>query len=64
MNPAWLTSTVCDLIRLRLSDLDLDLLPMLGDALMDAGCDDDRLLTMATQKDVRILFLLTREIKC
>jgi hypothetical protein len=43
-DPRWLTSTVLDLARLIHREARFELLPILADALMDVGCDDDRLL--------------------
>jgi hypothetical protein len=40
----WLTSTVLDLARLIYDERAFDRLPILADALMDAGCDDEALL--------------------
>jgi hypothetical protein len=39
-NPTWLTSTVVTLARGIYDDRAFDRLPILADALMDAGCDD------------------------
>jgi hypothetical protein len=41
--PAWRTTDVLALTRL-VRDGDASLLPILADALQDAGCDDDRVL--------------------
>lgn len=44
LDPRLLTSTVSDLARTIYDGRRFDLLPILADALMDAGCDDARLL--------------------
>jgi hypothetical protein len=44
IDPRWLTSTVVDLARLIYEERCFERLPILADALMDAGCDDDELL--------------------
>jgi hypothetical protein len=44
IDPRWLTSTVVDLARLIYEERCFDRLPILADALMDAGCDDDEML--------------------
>jgi hypothetical protein len=41
----WLTSPVSDLARAIYSDRQFDALPILGDALEDAGCTDDNILS-------------------
>ena len=42
INPRWLTTAVTDLTRQFLGDGDTSRLPILSDALMDAGCDVGR----------------------
>ena len=44
MNPRWRNSDTLGLARAVLCDRAWDRLPILADALMDAGCDDDHLL--------------------
>jgi hypothetical protein len=44
LDPRWLTSTVLDLARLIYDERAFDRLPILADALMDAGCDSEELL--------------------
>jgi hypothetical protein len=44
IDPRWLTSTVADLARLIYDERAFDRLPILADALMDAGCDNDDVL--------------------
>jgi hypothetical protein len=41
---SWRTSAVLDLARHIYADNRFDLVPVLGDALADAGCDDDQML--------------------
>jgi hypothetical protein len=43
-DPRWLTSTVVDLAKVIYEERAFDRLPILADALMDAGCDEDELL--------------------
>lgn len=44
VDPRWLSSTVIDLAQLMQAEQDFSRLPILGDALMDAGCDCGPLL--------------------
>lgn len=44
VDPQWLTSTVIELTRGIDADQAFDLLPVLADALQDAGCDNEDLL--------------------
>ena len=44
LNPRWLTSTVVDLCKFIKEEFAYDRLPILADALMDAGCDDDKII--------------------
>jgi hypothetical protein len=44
LDPRWQTSTVLDLARLIYEERAFDRLPILADALMDAGCDNDDIL--------------------
>jgi hypothetical protein len=44
LSPRWQTSTVLDLARLIYDERAFDRLPILADALMDAGCDNDDIL--------------------
>lgn len=45
MNPEWRTSTVVQLCQSMRETNDYSALPILADALQDAGCDDDVALT-------------------
>jgi hypothetical protein len=45
VDPAWLTSTVVALARGIYDDRAFDRLPILADALQDAGCDSDSVLS-------------------
>lgn len=45
LDQRWLTSTVLDLARIIYSERCLDRLPILADALMDAGCDSEELIS-------------------
>ena len=44
VDPAWLTSTVVALARSIYDERAFDRLPILADALQDAGCDSDDVL--------------------
>jgi hypothetical protein len=44
LDPRWLTSTVVDLSRIIYEERAFDKLPILADALMDAGCDSEEML--------------------
>lgn len=41
VNPSWLTSTVVTLARQMYESRDFSAMPILADALQDAGCDND-----------------------
>jgi hypothetical protein len=43
-DPSWLTSTVTDLARQMYESRDFSAMPILADALQDAGCDSDDIL--------------------
>jgi hypothetical protein len=45
IEPRWLTSNVVDLSRTIYDERDFDRLPILADALMDAGCADESILS-------------------
>ena len=44
LHPAWLTSTVVALARQMYESRDFGAMPILADALQDAGCDNDDIL--------------------
>jgi hypothetical protein len=44
-NPDWFTSTVRDLARVLYESREFSAMPILADALQDAGCDDNSILT-------------------
>lgn len=44
IDPGWRTSTVVDLARAIDAEGTYDRLPILADALMDAGCDDEQII--------------------
>ncbi len=45
VEPRWITPTVVALARVIYSERSFDLMPILADALQDAGCDDEYILT-------------------
>jgi hypothetical protein len=44
LDPRWRTSTVIDLATAIYEEIAFDRLPILSDALMDAGCDSDEMI--------------------
>ncbi len=44
LDPRWLSSTVLDLARTTYDERVFERMPILGDALMDAGCDNETLI--------------------
>ena len=44
LDPRWLSSTVLDLARTIYDDRVFERMPILGDALMDAGCDSEEII--------------------
>jgi hypothetical protein len=50
IDPRWLSSTVLDLARTIDNEGCYERLPILADALMDAGCDDETLLRHCQQR--------------
>jgi hypothetical protein len=44
LNPSWLTSTVIALVTGIYSEKAFDRMPILADALQDAGCDNEEVL--------------------
>jgi hypothetical protein len=51
IGPAWLTPTVVTLARGIYAEKAFDLMPVLGDALEDAGCNDDSILAHCRQAE-------------
>lgn len=51
INPRWLTTNVLDLAAAVRDERDVSRLPILADALMDAGCDDEPLLAYLRSRD-------------
>lgn len=45
LDPAWLTSDVCALARGIYDEKAFDRMPILADALQDAGCENDDVLS-------------------
>jgi hypothetical protein len=43
-NPAWRTETVVSLARQTYESREFEVMPILGDALQDAGCEDEDIL--------------------
>src|SRR5262249_20389231 len=50
IDPQWRTATVLGLVRGIVADQALDRLPILADALMDAGCEDKRILAACRRR--------------
>lgn len=44
LDPRWLTANVCDLAESIYENNGFHLIGILGDALMDAGCDDEQIM--------------------
>src|SRR5262249_54145742 len=44
LDPRWLTASVLDLARVTYDERAFERMPILADALMDAGCDNDDIL--------------------
>jgi hypothetical protein len=53
MNSQWRTTTVLALCRRMLDTREFDALPILADALQDAGCTDTELLTRCQDPDLK-----------
>jgi hypothetical protein len=45
LDPSWLTSTVTTLTRQMYESRDFSAMPILADALQDAGCEDEQVLS-------------------
>lgn len=54
-DPRWMTSTVHDMLLQLISHPDMGRLPILADALMDAGCDDEALLAYLRERGLAAL---------
>jgi len=55
LDPRWRTSTVMDLAAAIYEERTFDKLPILGDALMDAGCDSPELINHCQNEGPHIL---------
>lgn len=55
IDPRWLTSTVVDMCQAILETREFFNLEILGDALLDAGCDEERLLILCRERRVEVL---------
>lgn len=53
-DPAWLTSTVTALARCAYDSREFSALPILADALQDAGCEDDEVLGHCRGESVHV----------
>jgi len=51
VKPLWLTDTVTKIARQIYADRAFDLLPVLADALLDAGCEDEAILNHCRGRD-------------
>ena len=58
VDPSWLTSTVVQLARGIAAERALDRLPILADALQDAGCDDPDVLDLCRGATARGLWVV------
>jgi hypothetical protein len=50
-DPAWRTDTAVSLARLMYDSRDFGAMPILADALQDAGCEDEEMLTHCRESD-------------
>ena len=55
MSPQWRTSTVVALCRRMLDTREFDAMPILADALQDAGCEDRELLALCQNPELKPL---------
>jgi hypothetical protein len=54
LDPRWLTANVVDLARVIYLERSFDRLPILADALMDAGCENEAILGHCRSGDVHV----------
>jgi len=54
IDPSWLTSTVLALARQMYDSRDSSAMPILADALQDAGCDNEQILNHCRQPGVHV----------
>jgi hypothetical protein len=54
LNPSWLTSTVLSLANSIYAERAFERMPILADALQDAGCDNEDILNHCRQSGVHI----------
>jgi hypothetical protein len=54
LDPSWLTSTVTILARTMYESRDFTAMPILADALQDAGCEDDQVLSHCRGEGVHV----------
>ena len=54
LDPGWLTSTVVDVAQAIYNERTIDRLPILGDALEDAGCSSQNILNHCRQPGVHV----------
>jgi hypothetical protein len=54
LNPSWLTSTAHALARQMYDSRDFSAMPILADALQDAGCDNEDILNHCRGEDVHV----------
>jgi hypothetical protein len=54
IDPRWRSSTVLDLARAIEAESLFERMPILADALMDAGCDDEALLRHCQRADEHV----------
>jgi hypothetical protein len=54
LNPSWLTSTVTTLAQQMYDSSDFSAMPILADALQDAGCDNEQILNHCREPGVHV----------